>query len=94
MPVCFFANNRGFAKKTLLRTAKKAGLKPKSPKQKKYAYPTDGPLRSRTSPSHLSLQHGESLETMRMGLSATQDELSGIPFLYLSGIPFLYSHQS
>ena len=63
--------HRGFAKKTLLRTARKAGLKTKASKRQKYVLSVDG--RAMTSPGRMSLPPADSLEY----LPGHEDELSG-----------------
>ncbi|XP_037087660.1 myotubularin-related protein 13-like, partial [Pollicipes pollicipes] len=64
------ATLRGFAKKTLLRTARKAGLKTKASKRQKYVLSVDG--RAMTSPGRMSLAPADSLEC----LPGHEDELS------------------
>ncbi|XP_043190119.1 myotubularin-related protein 13-like isoform X3 [Amphibalanus amphitrite] len=64
------ATLRGFAKKTLLRTARKAGLKTKASKRQKYVLSVDG--RAMTSPGRMSLPPADSLEY----LPGHEDELS------------------
>lgn len=51
---------RGFAKKTLLKTARKAGLKPKPSKRQKYVLPS-ADARSLTSPPLMSSLSADTL---------------------------------
>ncbi|XP_053616581.1 myotubularin-related protein 13 [Plodia interpunctella] len=71
---------KGFAKKTLLKTARKAGLKPKPSKRQKYVLPsadarslTSPPLMSSLSADTLSLEELEAVEAGGTGTGTTDD---------------------
>ncbi|KAJ2945302.1 hypothetical protein O0L34_g9382 [Tuta absoluta] len=65
---------RGFAKKTLLKTARRAGLKPKPSKRQKYVLPS-ADARSLTSPPLMSSLSADtlSLEELELGVSEASE---------------------
>ncbi|KAI5636911.1 DENN (AEX-3) domain-containing protein [Phthorimaea operculella] len=62
---------RGFAKKTLLKTARRAGLKPKPSKRQKYVLPS-ADARSLTSPPLMSSLSADTLSLEELELAGTE----------------------
>ncbi|XP_072945453.1 myotubularin-related protein 5 [Epargyreus clarus] len=62
---------KGFAKKTLLKTARRAGLKPKPSKRQKYVLPS-ADARSLTSPPLMSSLSADTLSLEELELGATE----------------------
>lgn len=73
---------RGFAKKTLLKTARKAGLKPKPSKRQKYVLPS-ADARSLTSPPLMSSLSADTLSRKYISTYAAFHEIAG--YLALRG---------
>lgn len=68
------ATLKGFAKKTLLKTARRAGLKPKQSKRQKYVLPSAN-ARSLTSPPLMSSLSADTLSLEELDTASTEGEI-------------------